>query len=148
VLPIGPEFEPERNLSPFLIRAEPPIASIITDPDQVFQVLVEDPNRLDDLHVRWLIDYPPFSENLTRTGLAIPVGARGPDVPNQHALAFKPECVNLISPALTQHRLLLVISDRPFIEDTVGQGDERILDQTRPGAFRLPLSWTFEKDCP
>ena len=114
----------------------------------MFQVTVEDFNRLDDLHVRWLIDYPPFNENITRTALAISVGARGPDMPNQHVLSFKPECVNLISPTLSQHTLLLVISDRPFVEDTVGTGGERILDQIRPGAFRLPLSWTFEKDCP
>ena len=81
---------------------------------------MEDPNRLDDLHIRWLIDYPPFNENITKTALAIPVGARGPDVPNQHVLPFKPECVHLISPTLSQHTLLLVISDRPFIDDTVG----------------------------
>jgi hypothetical protein len=148
VLPIGPEFEPERNMPPFVIRAEPAIASIVRNQDQVFQVTVEDFNRLDDLHVRWLIDYPPFNENITRTALAISVGARGPDMPNQHMLSFKPECVNLISPTVDQHTLLLVISDRPFVEDTVGMGGERILDQIRPGAFRLPLSWSFEKDCP
>jgi hypothetical protein len=65
VLPIGPEFEPERNMPPFVIRAEPAIASIVRNQDQVFQVTVEDFNRLDDLHVRWLIDYPPFNENIT-----------------------------------------------------------------------------------
>jgi hypothetical protein len=148
VLPIGPEFEPERNMPPFVVRAEPPVGSIIRDPNQVFQVTVEDPNRLDDLHIRWLIDYPPFNENITRTALAISVGRSGPDKPNQHPLPFKPECVHLISPTLSQHTLLLVISDRPFVDDTVGSGGERILDQVRTGAFRLPLSWTFEKECP
>jgi hypothetical protein len=148
VLPIGPEFEPERNMPPFVIRAEPAVGSVIRDPEQVFQVTVEDPNRLDDLHVRWLIDYPPFSDNITKTGLAIAVGAPGPDVPNQHVLPFKPECVNLISPTLTRHTLLLVISDRPFVDETVGPGGERILDQVRPGAINQPLSWTFDKECP
>ncbi len=142
------ELEPERNTPPHLIRAEPPVGSIIRDPNQVLQVTVEDPDRLDDLHIRWLIDYPPFNENITRTALAISVGRSGPDKPNQHVLAFKPECVQLISPTLSQHRLLLVISDRPFVDDTVSPGGERILDQVRPGAFRLPLSWTFEKECP
>ena len=120
MLPIGPEFEPERNMPPFVVREEPPVGSIIRDPNQVFQVTVEDPNRLDDLHIRWLIDYPPFNENITKTGLAIPVGRSGPDKPNQHVLPFKPECVHLISPTLSQHSLLLVISDRPFVDDTVG----------------------------
>ena len=71
MLPIGPEFEPERNLPPFVVRAEPPVGSIVRDPDQVFQVTVEDPNRLDNLHFRWLIDYPPFDENISRNGAAI-----------------------------------------------------------------------------
>jgi hypothetical protein len=148
VLPIGPEFEPERNVPPYLVKADPPPGSFVREPDPVFQVTVEDQNRLDDLHVLWLIDYPPFNENITKVALPAQVAASGPDLPNQHVLTLQPSCnFHLISPTLSEHRLLLVISDRPFVDDGTGPSGERVLDQIRPGAYKLSVAWTFEKEC-
>ena len=148
MLPIGPEFEPERNLPPFYLSADPPVATIVREPERQFVVTVEDPNRLDNLHFRWLIDYPPFDGNISRLALPDAVGAKGPDLPNQHTLRFRPSCDHLISPTLTQHQLLLVVTDRPFKDDSLDPlTGERILDATQPGAHRLSLSWTFEKEC-
>lgn len=146
VLPIAPEFESERNVPPFVKTADPPVGTTVTDRNKSFSVTVEDPNRADTLYVVWLIDYPPYSPNLTRIGQRNEVPSNGPDEPNERVLNFQPSC-ELIAPSLTQHRLMLAVSDRPF-EPTVTPGAPTlVLDKTATGAHALRVTWNFEKEC-
>jgi hypothetical protein len=144
VIPIAPEFESEANLPPYVKTAEPPVGTTVMDRNQFFRVTVEDPNRADNLYVAWLIDYPPYAPN-TRVGFRSVVPSDGPDEPNEHLLNFLPSC-ELIAPGITDHRLMLAVSDRPFEETIVG-GVSLVLDKTAPGAHALRVTWNFEKPC-
>jgi hypothetical protein len=141
VLPIGPEFEEEGNLPPFVVSVLPPEGSQVTASRQPFEVTVEDPNRIDILYAKWLIDYPPEVPELTRIIEVSPQPASSPNTPNVQRLRFLPDCTGeyAISPTISRHRLMLVVSDRKFIDKTV-MG-------TPPEAYTIQLTWSFDKDC-
>jgi hypothetical protein len=143
VLPVGPEFEEEKNAPPFVVSSSPPVGSAVTAINQVFEVTVQDPNRIDTLYARWLIDFPPFNQEISRTVMVPPQPASNPDLPNLQRLRFTPSCTKgdpyALSPSLSHHRLMLVVSDRQFLEGT--------LIGTPPDAFTVQLTWTFDRDC-
>jgi hypothetical protein len=149
VLPIAPEFVEERNLSPFVVDVRPAVGTVVTDLNARFDVTVEDPNRNDTLFVRFLIDYPPFSTELTRAQPLQPLPSQGPDLPNRQVIAFQPSCqLHTISPTITRHQLMLVVSDRPFIDPAPDSSPAtRRLDDTPADAFAIRLAWTFDKEC-
>lgn len=145
VLPIAPEFEEERNQPPFVIEALPAVGTVVTDLNARFTVTVEDPNRNDTLFARWLIDYPPFSPEVSRS--YTPPSLPSPGLPNRHSIAFQPSCsMHNLSPSLTRHQLILVVADRPFIEPPAETPPAlRHLDETPKDAFAVRLAWTFDK---
>jgi hypothetical protein len=142
VIPIAPEFESERNVPPFVKMASPEEGTLVTTDNQVFTVMIEDPNRADNLHVVWVIDYPPFMDNVSHRTRATEVGSNGPDEPNEHPLSYQPDCeYDSISPSFTLHRLMLVVSDRPFVPD------DMVYDRIAPGAHIVRVVWPFQKVC-
>ena len=148
VIPIAPEFEQERNVPPFVRLADPPEGTMVTDGNQVFRAVVEDPNRADNLHVVWLIDYPPYVDNISRSTRPSEVASKSPSQPNEHPLNFKPECdFDNISPSITEHRLMLLVSDRPF-PMMPADGGTVVYDRIAPGAHALRVVWSFVKVCP
>jgi hypothetical protein len=138
VLPVAPEFEEEKNLPPYLISAMPQVASL-TVKDPFFTVSVQDPNEHDTLHVRWVIDYPPYDGNSTRL--------RESDVASNAAtLDFKPNCrLHQISGVLTRHRLMVLVADRPFLSTDMSR--DRPFEVTPPGSYPLTVAWQFDLDC-
>jgi hypothetical protein len=153
VIPLAPEFEEEPNLPPFLVSANPPVGSVVSrsDGDPVFQVVIEDPNGGDQLHARWIIDYPPFDRNSSRTAREDRPPPAGEGRRNRHPIVFAPNCLlHSIAPTTTRHRLMLAVSDRPFLEPDRGMvlpPPDRPLDAIEPGAYLLPLAWSFDMDC-
>ena len=144
IIPIAPEFQAEKNQPPFVTEAMPPVGSLVTDPVAKFDVRVQDPNPSDSLYVRWLIDYPPFVPDVTHAQSENEMPPTAGAV-NEHRLSFRPDCVFPgISRAFTTHRLMLVLSDRPFIVEDDGSGNP-VLDKTA-GAVSWWV-WNFEKDC-
>ena len=120
---------------------------MVTDRNQVFRVTVEDLNRSDNLHFAWMIDYPPFVENISGPGRARELPSRGPNEPNEHPLAFQPRCeFDNISRSSTQHRLMLVVADRAFLP--VPDGGPVVFDRVPPGGHVVRVVWLFEKECP
>jgi hypothetical protein len=142
ILPLAPEFEEELRAPPFVVTSKPAIGSMVRDSEAVFEVEVQDPNSTDDLYVRWVIDYPPFTENLSRQFDYNIQKNWGPGQINRHRVAFSPSCVShLISPALSQHRLMLLVSDRPFEAGATSP------DKVPTDAHLLRVVWMFDKEC-
>jgi hypothetical protein len=150
VLPVAPEFETEENKSPLMASVNPPSGSIVLDMQAVFNVEVKDPNSTDTLYARWLIDYPPFNDQLTPPPVSpVPHPGQRPGIENRYPLSFKPECSeHKISNALIRHRLMLVVSDRPFIDEDNDPPGSRRLDLTPSDAYAARAQWTFDKECP
>lgn len=148
VLPIAPEFEDEENLAPFVVVSRPAFGTVVVSDQQTFSVTVEDPNRTDTLYARWLIDYPPFS-NDTASDIKDPRPPLGANRINRHVFEFTPDCIlHRIATSKTDHPLMLVVSDRPFLDpDSSMVPPEGRLDATAPGAHSVRVGWTFKKDC-
>jgi hypothetical protein len=142
IVPLAPEFEEELRAPPFVVTSRPAVGAMVRDSEAVFQVEVQDPNSTDDLYVRWVIDFPPYTENLSRQIDYNIQKNRGPGEVNRHRLAFSPDCLlHLISPAVSQHRLMLLISDRPF------EAAPMAPDKVPTDAHLLRVVWMFDKEC-
>jgi len=150
VVPIGPEWsDPEGNSPPTLEWANPPVGSILGhDPDAgaplVVEVALEDRNTRDPLFARWLIDYPPFDETISR--LAHETTQPGGSAILRPVLSFAPSCTDdRIAPGFSSHRLLLVASDGPFLS---ADPEQAPWDAVVEGHALVRAAWQFELACP
>ncbi len=150
VVPVGPKWtDPQSNYPPTLDSAVPPMGSILaSDTDggaaPGVEVWLADQNTGDKLYVRWIIDYPPFVAGRTRIA-ALPLILPPADEPERPAISFTPNCSDdQIAHGSSNHRLLLVVSDRPFSSDDPNQTTP---DQVPAGNFRVEASWQFVLDC-
>ena len=152
VVPAGPEWtDPQTNFPPTIVYAEttPPVGSILArDPDGSatpleVKVVLADENTQDKLYARWIIDYPPNRDGISRVApeQRLPGGnqiARPP-------ISFAPSCRDdAISRDFSDHRLLLAVSDRPFANPDPSQPP---FDSVPNGNFVVEGSWQFELDC-
>jgi hypothetical protein len=147
VVPTGPEWtDPESNYPPTIYSASPAIGSILTQvPDAGWPLAVvvrlADQNTNDDLYVRWLIDYPPYDETISRLGWETIQPGNGQS--ERPELSFAPNCnEHHIAPGVSRHRLLLAASDRSFAPGPA------ISDLVPEGNFRAEALWLFDLDCP
>jgi hypothetical protein len=146
VLPIAPEFQDppaSENYAPIFLNTDPQAGSVVSaTPSAVptFNIVVRDPNVNDDLEVRWIADYPPFTA-ATSVMVTIPVlhSSTGlPEVP-----AFQPNCVlHHIGPGKT-HQLYVVVADRKFELPGTPPDVERLPE----GATSNSRSWILNLDC-
>jgi hypothetical protein len=151
VVPAGPEWkDPESNFPPTISSATPPVGSILglgVDGGALFtvEVVLADQNTQDSLYVRWIIDYPPYRDEITRMGLAQPPLPSEDQILRSRIL-FTPNCTDdQIAHGFSSHRLLLAVSDRPFKFDSFNSTD--LPDEVPSGNFRVEGSWQFELDC-
>lgn len=146
VVPIGPEFEDEPNLAPYIVSSTPrPGAEILGPPAAEPKLTVEigDPNIHDVLWVRWIYDYPPWEDRsaiaegtrrIEPSGTAI----RGPMTP------FEPDCLfHPVAKGFSRYRLNLVVSDREFTQGP----DDAPFDAVPDGALRVSASWVLNMEC-
>jgi hypothetical protein len=149
VLPVAPDFQPESNQAPFEVSSSPPSGTMVADPNQTYTVTVEDPNRFDDLYVLKIIDYPPFVQEQSRRRDPDQRANRGLGQPNVHTINHRPECLfDQISPTISDHRLMIVIADRPFLPPQQGPTpQDTILDKIEEGGKLIRFFWTFKKEC-
>ena len=148
ILPLAPEFQAVENAPPYVVRADPRIGAQVQSEDMSFVVTVRDPNPGDRLYARWLVDYPRSDMPATLPGREDVLPAPDePNVPNEQTLRFKPECaLHGITNATTQHQLMLVVADRPFIAET----DLKLpnyWDSTPTSAGVVYSVWEFRKAC-
>jgi hypothetical protein len=147
VVPVGPEWtDPESNYPPTIRSASPPIGSLLSrdvdaDAPLTVEVVLADQNRKDDLFVRWIIDYPPFDEAVSR--LAFQTTQPGGGEIERPLVRFAPSCADdQIATGLVVHRLMLAASDRPF------SSDQPRLDGVQEGQSLVEAVWPFELTCP
>jgi hypothetical protein len=141
VVPAGPEWvDPQTNVPPSIVSADPPVGSVLTNDSEAgtqasVQVTLADQNSADTLYVRWIIDYPPYVDGTSTIALrqSLPGGrgvARDP-------IAFAPSCGDIVHD-LASHRLLLAVSDRPFAADN---------SDLPSNGYLLEAAWTFTLSC-
>ena len=150
VVPVGPDWtDPPVNAPPFIRSANPPIGSLLAadgDAGQPLEigVVLADQNTSDNLYLRWIVDYPPYQDGATR--LALASALPGGDSIDRQTVHFAPNCVDdQIANGFTNHRLLLAISDRPFLDAVA---NPRNLDAVPDGNFLVEGAWQFTLDCP
>ena len=147
VVPVGPEWsDPASNSPPTISYANPAFGSILDfgtagNAAMGLEVVLADPNANDSLYIRWIIDYPPYVDGVSR--VALPLTLPGGDQVKRAPIRFAPNCSDdTISHDFANHRLLLAVSDRPFSDDT-----SQILDGVTNG-YLVEGSWIFTLDCP
>ena len=129
VLPIAPEFQDppaSENFSPFFQTVSPDLGFEAVIPS--FEVVVTDPNLGDDLYARWIVDYPPYSDN-TRIFTQPKVTHTATGKPLLQDFSFAPSCVDNNLAKIARHQIMIVVADRDFSKQL---NDERHVD------FRLP----------
>jgi hypothetical protein len=153
VIPIAPKFDdPEPNYPPYLLASDPPPGSILTiqgspgDPRDI-SVTIADQNLGDHLFTRWIYDYPPDSDQsrVVLTNEYTPTGdaMRG-------TLRIQPSCsLHKIAHGLIQHRLMLAVADRDFLnpDDGATVPPEASLDSIPEGGQVLRLVWLINLEC-
>lgn len=140
VVPLSPQFEDEKNLPPYLISASPSVGTLSGE-NPTFTITVQDPNPADTFYVRWLIDYPPYDSNTKQ------LADNYPKPSNPAIIDFTPDCVlHSISNTVMRHRLMVVVSDRPFLPPKSAPPD-RPYDVTVEGSYPLRVVWLFNLEC-
>jgi hypothetical protein len=149
VVPVAPTWsDPDRNYPPSIASADPPVGTILGrgidgGPPTTVEVKVElaDQNVGDNLYLRWIIDYPPASADTSVLETIKPGG----DAIVRTADIFAPDCrADHLSRTVSEHRLLLAVSDRPFASDD--PGSTTTPDQVN-GGYLVEAVWPFLMSC-
>lgn len=141
VVPLAPEFEdPPKagNSPPYLVKSVPlPETSQMADVD--FYVTVMDPNPRDRLYVRWVSDYPPYQQSTSKLleSREITSSPMGSSVMYQ----VPTNCENFKSIPNPPHRLVVIISDRPFVNPDIAENSEFRYNATETKTNPLMVGW-------
>jgi hypothetical protein len=149
VLPIGPDFQDplsSPNYAPYFVDTLPLAGSIVTATSTVpqFRVTVQDPNGGDDLQVRWIADYPPFTDN-TRVILTTPILHAASGVSQPQDAFVTPNCTIDSLAKIPSHQLYVVVADRPFLDPVAGEPVD--VEALPPDGRKDSRSWTLDLDC-
>ena len=161
VLPIAPEFQDppaEANFAPVILDgSDPPIGWVVTAPTPesipTFTVFVSDPNLEDDLHVRWIADYPPNTANTRDMVPDFPVTHSSNGLPLDQPVSVTPSCSAHNLAKIPQHQIMVVVADGEFdnspppvgmpvdltkLKDVDGRDDRK----------KVIATWTLNLECP
>jgi len=134
--------EPEANHPPFIATSAPEEGAIITPgagSGREIAATLADENIGDHLFMRLLIDYPggEVPGQLLRTLELPPSGS-----PVRSTMRVQPDC-RAFAAASGIHRLMLSVSDRPFLDALAGEDvdPEAPLDSIRVDAHRVRVVW-------
>jgi hypothetical protein len=152
VIPVAPKFDdPEPNFPPFYVESNPGVGSILTfqgmsgDAREI-AVTIADQNLGDHLFTKWIFDYPPYDDR-SRVVLFNEYNPTGEVV--RGTLRIQPSCSQKIAGGSSQHRLVLSISDREFLNADNGDivAPEARLDSVPEGAQNIRLFWLINLEC-
>jgi hypothetical protein len=141
---VAPRFEDppaEENLAPVIISSRPPQGMIGTA--LTFEITVTDPNLDDDLWVRWIGEYPPYSDTDTRRLTDDRIFARSAGGDPLVNASITIDCFSPLA-QLPQHRIMALVSDRAFFDDNDATLSlETRLTGIRPGAQKAEAHWVL-----
>jgi len=151
IIPVAPEFQDPAaspNYAPYIQTATPDFGLIVTPPQLTFSITATDPNLEDDLHIRWVADYPNPTQVANYRTLVedqvIPHSINGEPSPIP---SFTVDCVvdNLAATSDGNHRIEVIVADRAFV--TNPPGDQ--LDKVEPPGLVARAFWFLEQlSCP
>jgi hypothetical protein len=148
VVPLAPQFEDPpaaQNIAPIIRDPFPTNGAVVnTQTSRDFRVTVFDPNASDDLHVRWIADYPPYGPNTRLLG--------SPDLP--HGMTASPQtteitidCINSnLALGVPQHQIMVIIADQTFLP-TDNQPLDSKLTALPKSAGSAEAHWTLNLLC-
>jgi hypothetical protein len=150
VIPVAPQFDdPEINYPPFVADSKPSVGEIFTPGttplDRDISVTLSDQNLNDNLYIRWLIDYPSKDTSVSHLLRQVVYPPSGMAV--RSTVRIQPVC-EAIPTTPGQHRLVLSVSDRPYLDALSGEDvdPEAPLDSTPELANRIRAVWIL--NCP
>ncbi len=152
VVPLAPEFQdPPKvpNYPPYFVDSFPFFGVQITAPE-TFEVTVADPNPQDTLYVRWVSDYPGFTqasvllrtEESIRPGV-VKYGTAGPPEPDG---SEGPACAKFSSG--TEHRLVVIVSDSEFLPPELADNRDYRFNAVPPTSRTRPIMAGWNITCP
>jgi hypothetical protein len=145
VLPLAPSFDDppaERNYAPTLTTFAPPQGFVSPG---ALSVTVSDPNVGDDLVVRWILEYPPFSDRTHRLkddhfthsadGKELQQPSEAPDL----------GCLSLAQ-GISAHPITALVADRAFLVRPDLPLEEQ-LTALPTGALTVEAHWVLNVTC-
>lgn len=148
IIPTTPDFQDPlagTNYAPYIVSATPDFGSIVASQTPTFTVTATDLNIGDDLHFRWLADYPSTSGNY-RTLVEDSVHVHSQDgTPLQATDRFAVDCAadNLAMTADGQHRIEAIVADRAFVQNP---SDGKLDEVVEPGLVTRAF-WIIQVAC-
>ena len=140
IIPVGPVFRDPSgapNSSPVITDSTPEIGDVWHQ--RTFEITVEDDNG-DDLLVRWIIDYPPFTQGTTMISSEM---FKNPHKGEPFETPVTKEFLCTGPTPLPSHQIMVIVADRPFVPNAqdLGEVDE--------GGHAVKATWTWNPtDCP
>jgi hypothetical protein len=144
VLPIAPEFQDPpaaANFPPMIIEGRPPLGSIVSQTH--FEATITDPNLGDDLHVRWVVDYPPFSSSNTRTLEDQTISHPTNGQPLKQDVSIDIDCIIDVLAPIAQHQVMLIVADRDFPSPP----PQNKLEVVPLPGYSVVGTWVLNLDC-
>ncbi|HXU82719.1 MAG TPA: hypothetical protein VN914_15055 [Polyangia bacterium] len=150
VIPVGPQFDkPETNYPPYVVTSTPTVGEIFTpstaEDGRQITATISDQNLHDNLFIRFLVDYPGTDTSLPHLLLGFEIPPSG--AAERSPVHIQPSCQQP-KLAMGPHRLIMVVSDRPFFDALLGQDvdPEAPFDSVPEEANRIRVLWTL--NCP
>jgi hypothetical protein len=153
VLPIAPEFQDppaSQNYAPVITDSEPAIGSrVVGTPGALttFSVTVSDPNLGDDLHVRWIVDFPPFTTNTRVLQEDFPVPHTQNGTQQQTTAPQRIGCAESTLSVLPSHQVMAIVADRGFLPSLPPPAPID-LGRLPPDGLKTVAVWILDLECP
>ena len=162
VVPLAPDFQDPPsvpNYPPYFFNSDPPAAKVMSPP-QVFTVTVVDPNPQDVLYVRWLSDYPPYTQFVTAlvqsndgmSGMSQDPQLGGVkllyDTGGAPGSPKKTPCNDFVTHGPANHTLALVVSDRPFLPPDQAPNPDYRYNAIAAGNSDVAIMEVWTVSCP
>lgn len=130
------------NFPPYFTDSNPTFWKKEVFTPQTFTVKVRDRNPLDKLYARWVSDYPDFEEAFSKLLLAEDKVAGGSDDVTFTYGQVPADCANFAPRQDPNHRLVVFVSDRPFLPPADSNPD-RPYDSTKGDAVTITGGWNI-----
>jgi hypothetical protein len=140
VIPVGPEFQDPPgapNSPPSIVSTDPLAGTIVTIANPHFSITVSDNDVGDDLTVRWILEYPPWSTDHSTVPVTDVIHPAGDGRPVRRPSTFDLGCEGVTRGLTTTHFISAAVSDRGFV------GKVATPDDTTP----VIATWIWVQNC-